>query len=406
MTIHIAMGSLAGLRALAAARGTPPLPAPPAAAALAQHRRTSLTRAGAAASAAEVLGKPPTEHRSRREDKPVSTGGVEAASQISLLRSVRWLLEAGRPQVATHLLQEEWALTNRGLEDKALSKQLILQLIATVNTAAAMAALPMVAGSTELFQEAIQAAAERRSLKGVRTLLSHAIGARLSEGVGAADLWRAAIVAFGALGRPVEARRAFVGMRTAGAWEPSDTSTANLLLNALAGDVRVQFIRFNQLRQEGLSPEVSTYNTLLKACMRARDVQRAGLALKWMQQDGVRPDEITFNTLVKVHSYAEDFDGVLRVWGQMADAGFAPTAKLWGSLLVACSAGGQLEQAAIYWWEMKQLQLQHNSRVAAAAAAGAGAHAKQIPSKQGAESGAEGGQVAEGGKRGDRKSVV
>jgi len=64
-----------------------------------------------------------------------------------------------------------------------------------------------------------------------------------------------------------------------------------------------------------------------------------------------------------VHSYAGDFEGVLAVWRLMGAAGFAPTAKLWGSLLVACSAAGQLEQAGIFWWEMKQLHAQGSGGV-------------------------------------------
>lgn len=69
---------------------------------------------------------------------------------------------------------------------------------------------------------------------------------------------------------------------------------------------------------------------------------------------------------LQVHSYSRDFDGVLAAWRRMAADGFCPTAKLWGSLLVACSAAGQMEQAAIFWWEMKQLQMEANSRRAAA----------------------------------------
>lgn len=54
---------------------------------------------------------------------------------------------------------------------------------------------------------------------------------------------------------------------------------------------------------------------------------------------------------------------MLAVWKQMQAAGFAPTARLWGSLLMACSAAGQMEQAAIFWWEMKQLHSQGNGGV-------------------------------------------
>lgn len=58
--------------------------------------------------------------------------------------------------------------------------------------------------------------------------------------------------------------------------------------------------RYNQLRQDGIVPDTSTFNCLLKGCMRARDVKRAGLALEWMAAAGVAADEITWNTLIKV----------------------------------------------------------------------------------------------------------
>ena len=46
--------------------------------------------------------------------------------------------------------------------------------------------------------------------------------------------------------------------------------------------------------------------------------------------------EVTYNTMIKVASYAGDVDRALAVLDDMAAAGFAPTAAVWGSLLVAC----------------------------------------------------------------------
>ena len=221
------------------------------------------------------------------------------------------------------------------------SEELILALVREVNTAAALDALPMVAASASLCRRAITALAQRNSLRGVRAMLQRAKDVRVAGGPEARGLWRAAIVAFGRLRRPAEARQAFVEMRALGAWEVSDTATVNLLLNALASDIRLQFIRcvlawlggcrwegtrwpcsdcqpalppaatlsvppslplgrFNQLRQEGVAPDASSFNCLLKGCMRARDARRAGLALGWMAEAEVPPDEITWNTLIKV----------------------------------------------------------------------------------------------------------
>lgn len=127
------------------------------------------------------------------------------------------------------------------------SKEVILQLVHHVNTAAALAALPTVTATADTVAEAIGAAQQRGSLKGVRALLHHAQEQALSRGPEAREMWRAAIVALGALRRPAEARAAFVGMRSMGAWEVGDTATVNLLLNALAADVKLQFIRCEDL---------------------------------------------------------------------------------------------------------------------------------------------------------------
>jgi hypothetical protein len=120
----------------------------------------------------------------------------------------------------------------------------VLALIAEANTGAALRVLPMVEGSPHMVAEAISAAAQRRSLQGVRALLAHAREVGLAEGPEARGLWRAAIMAFGTLRRSHEARKAFADMRSCGAWQLSDTPTANLLLNALASDVSLQFIRW------------------------------------------------------------------------------------------------------------------------------------------------------------------
>ena len=58
--------------------------------------------------------------------------------------------------------------------------------------------------------------------------------------------------------------------------------------------------RARQLLDLGVKPDTSTFNCLLKACMRARDVRRAHIALQWMALTGVGADEITYNTLIKV----------------------------------------------------------------------------------------------------------
>ena len=51
---------------------------------------------------------------------------------------------------------------------------------------------------------------------------------------------------------------------------------------------------------------------------------------------GEQGSEYTYNTMIKVASYAGDFERALAVLDDMETAGVAPTAAIWGSLLVAC----------------------------------------------------------------------
>ena len=64
--------------------------------------------------------------------------------------------------------------------------------------------------------------------------------------------------------------------------------------------------RFEALRREGFVGDVVTYNTLLKACMRARDGPRAEQAHRAMLEAGIRGDEVTYNTVVKALAYAAE----------------------------------------------------------------------------------------------------
>lgn len=44
------------------------------------------------------------------------------------------------------------------------------------------------------------------------------------------------------------------------------------------------FCSYQELAAEGLRPTRVTFNTLLKACMRAKDAARADEVLTWMQE--------------------------------------------------------------------------------------------------------------------------
>jgi hypothetical protein len=120
---------------------------------------------------------------------------------------------------------------------------LILQLVNTAGSAAAIEALPLVTRTPRLCASLIRALQQRRNARGIHAVLQHARLTGLASGPQGREVWRAAIVALGTLGQAQAARRTFVLMREAGAWERGDTVTVNLLLNALHRDIRLQYIR-------------------------------------------------------------------------------------------------------------------------------------------------------------------
>ena len=87
--------------------------------------------------------------------------------------------------------------------------------------------------------------------------------------------------------------------------------------------------RFEALQREGFVGDLVTYNTLLKACMRARDGRQAEAFHRAMLAAGVKGDEVTYNSLVKALAYAAE-DTRLEATPLLSAAGVAgPGASPW-----------------------------------------------------------------------------
>jgi pentatricopeptide repeat domain-containing protein 1 len=259
----------------------------------------------------------------------------------------------GGAQQAVRLLEEHNAATGAVLQDHELAQALLETLIRDSSTDAALSAMQLVFPSRRTLQAAVGAFAAKGSARGVAAVRTLAESRRLMRGAPASELWFSLIAAYGKLGRLDDVRAAFKAARAAGAWAPVDTWHTNLYLHALHTDVALVFKRARQLLDSGAGVDASTFNILLKACMRARDPRRADLALEWMSAAGVAPDAVTYSSLIKAYSYAGQFDSVLRVRDDMAASGYAPPPPVWGSLLVACGAAQQLETALMLWREVR-----------------------------------------------------
>jgi pentatricopeptide repeat protein len=163
--------------------------------------------------------------------------------------------------------------------------------------------------------------------------------------------WFAIIRAYGTLGRVHEAVRVF--KEHPEAWDATNARHTNIYLHALHTNIQLVFEQAQHLFDKHAVFDVITFNTLLKACMRARDGSRADQVMQWMKMHGVVPNSISWASLIKAKSYAQDFNGVLMVRESMKEYNFEPTAEVWSCLLVACGVAQQHEIALMLWREIK-----------------------------------------------------
>lgn len=166
--------------------------------------------------------------------------------------------------------------------------------------------------------------------------------------------WFGLVYSYGLLSRPDLAIAAFDEMQALGVWRPNDKKTANALLNAILSDANQMFDRFEMLTAAGLEPDLVTYNTMLKCCMRNNLPDKALHLFGELTRQNIPADEFTFTTLIKTLTYTGRVDEALQVQQSMQLAKFEATDTVWGSLIVACGRAGQLESALSLWQEFKQ----------------------------------------------------
>ncbi len=77
----------------------------------------------------------------------------------------------------------------------------------------------------------------RRARQGARQVEVWLRQRREEVGAWSRRTWFFLVLTFAKVGAPADAVRAFDGMRAAGSWQPTDCETANVVLDALHGDL-------------------------------------------------------------------------------------------------------------------------------------------------------------------------
>merc|ERR1740138_1587665 len=106
----------------------------------------------------------------------------------------------------------------------------------------------------------------------------------------------------------------------------------------------VREIRADELSRDILNTVI--YSTLLKGFAQSKQPERVQEVFKEMEQDGISPDIITFSTLVKGYCQYGDIDKGFAVLNQMTTAGkHEPDEILYNSLLDGCAKQHRVDDA-------------------------------------------------------------
>ena len=111
---------------------------------------------------------------------------------------------------------------------------------------------------------------------------------------------------------------------------------------------------FSRMKMVGCSPNLATYNTLLKIYGQEGMIEDVLEVLKKLEQEeGVKWDSYTYNTLIYAYGNAEMLEEAMKLFMEMQKAGFVPDVITYNCLVSALKKAGQDKQAArlLTWME-------------------------------------------------------
>ncbi|PON60088.1 Pentatricopeptide repeat [Trema orientale] len=118
---------------------------------------------------------------------------------------------------------------------------------------------------------------------------------------------------------------------------------------------------FHQMKQDGLTPNIVTYSTLLAGCIKAKQGYPIALELvQELQHNGLRMDDVFYGTLLAICASNNKLDEAESYFNQMKEEGYSPNVFHYSSLLNAYSTCGDYKKADILMQDMKSAGLMPN----------------------------------------------
>jgi pentatricopeptide repeat protein len=133
-----------------------------------------------------------------------------------------------------------------------------------------------------------------------------------------------------------------VALLTSGTLESLNPQTLNL-----SSLLRTDTMRdvFDDLVLDGITPDRSTFHTILGANMRARCLEDVLYYYDRMMMQGLIPDSTLFHIILRACARARQIDKAFEVAEEMEAVGTPHTAKTYQHLLNVCAKAGHIAKA-------------------------------------------------------------
>eukprot|EP00435_Cladocopium_sp_Y103_P014540 s2444_g3.t1 len=115
---------------------------------------------------------------------------------------------------------------------------------------------------------------------------------------------------------------------------------------------------YDEMIREKVEFSVTTYNALLDVCARSGEISRAEPLLKEMAAQGITPNIITYGTVIKAYCSANRLDQAFEVFSDMqANTDLHPDEVTYNTLLDGCARYGSFERGLEVLADMKKAKV-------------------------------------------------
>mmetsp|Transcript_9130 Transcript_9130/g.18876 ORF Transcript_9130/g.18876 Transcript_9130/m.18876 type:complete len:596 (-) Transcript_9130:525-2312(-) len=162
--------------------------------------------------------------------------------------------------------------------------------------------------------------------------------------------------------------------------------TYNSLLNVCAKDKETRWKEALSLlsqcqREPGIDPDLVTYTTAMRACIRGRRSDKAIEIFRVVKDMGIELDVYCYTTAMDACAKGKMWKTALSILREMKEKGIEPNEVTYGVAVAACGNGGRWEKALELLDQMREMNMKINT-ITYNAAVSALAKAARTESKQ------------------------